>query len=1066
MSQDNSQFQHQHKLHQQAYEHGASDVQLSLGQRQLAYWKSLESLQAPGIPHGVIFQKASARFRVFAIDRFERGAYPWDRASQEDEARLFAVHLGCFASNDCYAKLSVVGQSACSQKDGKSHLLSLGSLKVCEKGSFLRNSFVLSEAMWVLGCLQRGLPVWDGYEQEREHLRALADNYLSVPLVELGDQIEAFTDFVIEALGLSDVLSGLRLRHRAWTLAAGREGDEAQRCDGMLVPQRDALAKIELLEAQRSLSLGGGSKALRDYLGENRPDIRLSIESDEGKDACALALLPAMGGLAKWSIQHSASPKKLLPMTKSEVLAANLVRKELTDNGGLQAITNTQANRGYQVIQDLVTDALVSKADALASFPRSGLALSGDAYCGKTINLLNPHLHLDNHGVVISIPTLAQAERMRKELSRKVGTQLSADDDEALYKLHRLGVVAADISTHEGLRALFSDVIGAEGGVINILKTSLANPLSNSERQALWASACDEYRQSKGLVLDVLERTGCLEVLIRRATRLKARLKAIEQSSMVFQRIIGSCDEVAVARGQAQEQEWRAERDRLVIDVQATQSDRFAFLSRYNKSKRGVKPTQSQSHERMDELERLLSGVRRAREQATLQNDEALKALSQLANESAVVRSELDEITVALHSQPGMTPSAHVMDWLNGDIHSLSSEADDPWRIEGLDDLRHRVFRSAFMLQAVFIRLESARLLQNLEFALSMLKGRYDLNKVEFSPYQIKTIWATLGMFVPVMLCLGSAAPRALRTIGEEGISLVVMGDAGLVKPGRVLGLLSRAKKAVFIGNPHSCSLGTNVPKGVRRSLMRQAGLNRDVPASESAQSVAQGVSVYGMPLGVSERTWWSGLPLRTCNVVTPLIPSLLSDVAGFGLSTNGVNHVAGDDFESGWLDVRPKGAGTWLKFERVALVRLLETLFERGVKTKQISIVVPDSDAYPVLCRTFRNRHRGLSIRHSANPQVRSWDYVILMLGGVNPASIEMSIGSGALVMGSAGMAKSGFFVIGDRGLWMRTPLMKAVSKKLTGLSLDIVQSVPRLEVSEPDSVLGFEGQAPRRAG
>jgi hypothetical protein len=174
-------------------------------------------------------------------------------------------------------------------------------------------------------------------------------------------------------------------------------------------------------------------------------------------------------------------------------------------------------------------------------------------------------------------------------------------------------------------------------------------------------------------------------------------------------------------------------------------------------------------------------------------------------------------------------------------------------------------------------------------------------------------------------------------------------------------------------------------------------------------------------------------------SVAEPMLSIMERCVYGQRLVSRGYQVEPVDEFDSGWLDIRGLARSDNVSQEGRAVVRLVDILRARGVRSHEIIVVVPTHRGRGEVKKMLLGLP-GVSVGGLDCIPKGSSEYVILVLGGESSQWGDWAIRTGSLIALPASRARRGLFVIGDRSYWSRQPLMEAASELLRSLSVDIV--------------------------
>ena len=371
------------------------------------------------------------------------------------------------------------------------------------------------------------------------------------------------------------------------------------------------------------------------------------------------------------------------------------------------------------------------------------------------------------------------------------------------------------------------------------------------------------------------------------------------------------------------------------------------------------------------------------------------------------------------------------------------------------------VFLAALRLHKSFICESWEQLYDNLRSWAALVRAPYAF---EGSECERIALWRSAFLVIPVMSTTFASARLMLDGIPAGALELTIIDEAGQAIPQAATGLLSRASRAIVIGDPLQLEPIVSLPDAIIERIAETYGGDQRFYATttngRSLQTVADRASVYGATRNVRSdgaddskvQPAVIGLPLlvhRRCIEPMFSISNAFYDEAMISATD------PPDDFERGlpfgsacWIDERsavsPDHNHTVLSQVDLAVELVLRNLRandEAGLPSPEISIITPFREAD----REIRSRlnEGGLRMRTFVRRtgtvhrfQGKEAETVIFVLGldhqhggAVKFASRRINLLNVAVTR-----AKYRLYVIGDRSLWGKAGPFADLATALAG--------------------------------
>jgi hypothetical protein len=978
-------------------------------ERLLGYWRSLEMVQRQMLPDGAPRIPDDGSILTTITEGAGTG-FPWETRP----AGMHTVYIGLFSIRKAFERIDRLNGCCPDVQESTRSNFALAAVRVLGGHGYVPGSFRLSTAAWSIGRLLTGMSVQSGFERDEGVCRAYAEKLLLSAQGDLAGLLHTLTEHLSDKLSLGDLFVARDIRHRV----ASQYGTSTSSEPALNSPFLEEIERVRTCIRSDDVP-----RALSGYLGIERPLIRMDLSSPEGQDVSAHALLPSVSGLMQWPAADR--------LSKSELLASNLIRKELSSSPGLQAIALPQGAHEHRLIREAVMESFLSKADTLAAFPRTSMAFSSTTgsparRVGQQQWMLNPHLH--GTGVAVVLSGSRDAAQMAERLSVHPGC---TDTDAQLSGFVQYGLQSIALSEHSGQNPHIDRLM-------QLLEASVGAPGTREQRLNQWADACARYRAAKLRVSACMSQVEDLPGHIKTAARLKARITGVKRSMAYVESVISELSSRSVESSPGEVDEIERERAEAIEALQVIPRKRAGLLGRF-RVRRGEEQQLMQLRKRCDELSDQLRAHKARVDAANNAVAAERVGFDQLSAELGELESDFSAVVSQLESVCDAQSLEYLRSWIRGQrADDLDTELQSAWQVDGLSEAREALMIEALRLHAVFMRLESGRLLKNLQMGWLHTQG---VSNESLSGEALANAWATLQLAAPVLVMSNETMCRACRGVGREGFDWVVQCDAGKAQPWEIAGAVYRGRAVIVIGDAHDCLSGVIAHQQIRQELAYQVGVGTEQAAAGlSAQMRAEEASLYGVLRRSGAHDEWAGIPIRAVEAgAEPMLTILERSVYGQSLASRAFQLELLDDFDSGWIDVRGPARGDWIPHEGRALVRLVEILRARGVRSSDIGVVTASHRVCTEAKKLLSASH-GCQVTTLEGISHRQREYVILVLGGGSPEWREWASSSAALIALPAAHARKGLFIIGDRSYWSTRTVLQAASRLLPSLSVDIV--------------------------
>ncbi|MBP2657043.1 MAG: hypothetical protein H6Q69_75 [Firmicutes bacterium] len=538
--------------------------------------------------------------------------------------------------------------------------------------------------------------------------------------------------------------------------------------------------------------------------------------------------------------------------------------------------------------------------------------------------------------------------------------------------------------------------------------------------------------------------------LVRRAEALKGTLDAAKQNLAFVEEKLNNSNTLYK---RISNNERKLVEDRIVIE-----RIKPGFLSRIFQPR-----TYKEWHERMvfiiDEVNKL-----RGELNAASQAVESLETAYSVAKEQlAIAENEKNQVdrqvesTLALIVEGQTLMGENFADesfWLQDDTQMQTSS---PWIFSEFQDARDELFVAAFELHRAFIDGAARVIRHNIRGALELIRGRTLTDKQEAAR---RSLWASLFMVVPVLSTTFASVSRLFGKLGKEQLGWLLIDEAGQVAPQATIGALWRAKRAIVIGDPLQIEPVVPIPPKLINAIFSQFSMQKDQWAAPyvSAQILADRTSWFGTTILSEDGEIWVGSPLRVHRRCQKPMFNISNHIAYNGLmvsTTPNERSTIGEVLGSSkWINVIGNANGKWSSDEGVIAVRILEKLFESGIKDPDVFFITPFRIVASELRQMIRKNSR---IAKKLLPSAWEWtnehigtvhtfqgkeaDTVVFVLG----APLDSSSGARRWAGGSPNLlnvavtrAKRRLYVIGSHKAWETAGYFRLLATSIPVIEAD----------------------------
>jgi hypothetical protein len=818
----------------------------------------------------------------------------------------------------------------------------------------------------------------------------------------------------------------------------------------------------ELGRARELLAEGRAPTALRRYLGAVGPAAPRNVLKEPELFADLLA--PQRTPLGRWP---SAGRKPLVALQQAAVNATLS-----SAPGDLIAVNGPPGTGKTTLLRDVVAAVVTSRAEVLATFDqpekafsRTGVTLSRSK-AKLELRAISPKLH--GFEVVVASSNNKAVENVSAELP-----SLGSITDE-LPDLRYFSSVATALRGAPSW-GLVAAVMGNAANVNRFFDTFWSDEDSGLETYLAAAagtprSMVDAMGKARAPAV-VTEEKPPANVGEARARWAEARRR--------FLAVVAECRTTVEGLQQAHMAEVRVaqvgsrceEHDRRRDTIKAEQEAAAAGVGELEVAVQGARSRAQACERELDQylkglprgLARLVQGRRdpesKARETAlraqlaesrgALRTAENVVAGAQQAHQELSERSRqlegelIDEakaLAAAQNCLAGISLTAPT-----GMRLSLAPHAErhlgTPWFDANSQAKRDEVFQAAIQLHRAFIDAAAEPIRHN----LAALKHHLWRPIGDGGPREIRDLWATFALVVPLFSTTFASVERMFRTLAPGALGWLLIDEAGQATPQAAVGGILRSDRVLVVGDPMQVEPVVTLPETFIASLCEHFELSagEDVAPAASSQTFADRASPVVATFEVRDGTRTVGLPLLVHRRCAEPMFGISNALAYENLMVQATppreSSIGAVLRESCWYHVEGTAAGHWCPEEGDVLLRMLRRLQEAGVPP-DLYVITP--------FRRVAQRARDL-LRHSPDlrafplervgtihtVQGREADAVVLLLGAPELSQLGARRWAGGrpnLLNVAVTRAKERIYVVGNHDLWGSAGCFAVLSKRL----------------------------------
>ena len=1007
----------------------------------LSAWMALEALSPQTFRNRSEFKLGQRRVLDFDIHH-----PPWMDANPRDEqaACFYQVVLGTISMERAFGRLVETYGDERPERPVADGQAILATLTVDERGVPAGSaSAAVSCFAWALPiALNRQLDRLDGWTDVRRALRTGLRACLerSDPEGELmpldGPTLGHAYEWLLEKLRLDRKL----VVPPAFCVRSPRRDAASPPPESLLL---DSFFLEDLVAARDLFLQDQAPPALRGYLQVDRPAAQLPLGSQapESLDAALRFTLPRWFPPARWP------GRGRHPLVLNQQLAVNAAMSADADRP-LLAVNGPPGTGKTTLLRDIVAANVVGRAEAMASFEQPSDAFS--RYVANVVEVDGRRL-----GYYPVAPEIRGFEMLVVSSNNKAVENVTAE-------LPDMGAIAEDAVSLRYLKTVSDSVLRPRKtwGLMAAVLGSGAN--RRAFRESFW------WDRDAGLYhyLDFIR--------LPRPERTPRRRKDSARPVILNERPPGNPAD-AQARWQKARQLFREART-AVRDHAARLQSVWDFMVRDSVRDRRQRELRVRRERHQASRPGWLASIVRTRryrewrqEGRQIERETAAAKQAHAEAGEAFIRAApllLRDLKAEPPASPGPSGAPLPADWFEAVRVALGDRLMDrtfaaaghaeqqlrtPWFDVHGHRLRDDLFVAAMQLHRAFIDGAAQQLRTNLGLLMDVFAGR----RVNFSTRDDRAqLWASLFLVTPVASSTFASVRRMLDGLPPESLGWLLVDEAGQAVPQSAVGALTRARRAVVVGDPLQIEPVVTLPDGFAPKIFEHFDVDAEVFSAPEAsvQTLADAAGPFAGHLGPEK----VGVPLLVHRRCAEPMFSISNRVAYDGLIVSCVRErpspirdILG---ESQWFDVRGPVSGDgekWCEEEGSCAVSLLARL-EALHREPDVHIITPfrvvqDRLRQRVLASGVlakvgiveKDQARWLRDRVGTvhTFQGREAEAVILVLGAPEYGHQGARMWAGGrpnLLNVAVSRAKSVLYVIGHRAAWRTAGCFRVLDELL----------------------------------
>lgn len=373
-----------------------------------------------------------------------------------------------------------------------------------------------------------------------------------------------------------------------------------------------------------------------------------------------------------------------------------------------------------------------------------------------------------------------------------------------------------------------------------------------------------------------------------------------------------------------------------------------------------------------------------------------------------------------------------------------------PWLDAAVQRARDDVFVAAMALHKAFIDAAAGPLRHNLGAMMNVLGGASlgDSEKDQLIP----DLWSSLFLVVPALSTTFASVDRMLGDLPPGSLGWLLIDEAGQALPQAAVGALTRARRAVIVGDPVQIPPVVTLPESLTAAIHRRFGADPDpfnAPGA-SAQTLADSATPYRAEFVGKMGSRTVGVPLLVHRRCADPMFAVANQVAYEGMMVQAKASAASPIAQvlgpSRWIDVLGSAQDKWSPEEGEAVITLLARLVAARVEL-DLYIVTP----FVAVADGLRRRIVETGVLGPAVADAVAWvrervgtvhtvqgreaEAVIFVLGAPLPQQAGARGWAGGqpnLLNVAVTRAKEALYVVGSRERWRTAGVFSVLASRL----------------------------------
>lgn len=725
----------------------------------------------------------------------------------------------------------------------------------------------------------------------------------------------------------------------------------------------------------------------------------------------------------------------------AQLAAMNTALFELNE-GGIMGINGPPGTGKTTLLSDIVAEVIVRRAKRLADFNNTLLFMPAQRINRASDFLMHYPIKtavFDDAGIVVASNNNAAVENISKELPQK--TKIHVDfahadyfsrHTKSLIEKESWGLLAVALGNSEN-RKLFKSSFWFNADSQESFSQYLGSIYNNKENLDQTPFYQEKFQGAKMKLTQLLQEFDAFRIsassfhslLSIQLSDLKEKAKLEKNWNELKEGALKLSHDMSKLEEEHSQHRARLEEIKEVISLHNLDRPSLFFLQKLfntNSFKQWKGPLQ----QHLVELNQYVINISESREglqrlKAKLRDNES--GQKSLQEALALIEKRLSNYLKqkeALHSRYGIAysnlPDENLYKAFSdnkADFHKSN-----PWSSEKLNKLRSEIFLTSLKIHEYAVLSNAKQFRNNINILLEMLDGKATVSK------EIATsVWKTLFFLVPVISTSLASVSRLFKNLEENSIGWLLLDEAGQAPIQSAVGIISRSKRSVIIGDPLQIEPVITTPPKLTEILNRPYNNEPTwFPGLSSVQQLADRATMKGTDMRQSEDiTIWTGFPLRTHRRCADPMFSIANHIA---YSDQMVKATMEDNVSlpigpSAWFHV----AGTTVENKHVIKeeIELLKAKIELLGDTENIFVISPFKTVAERCSMELSTIFPKVKCGTIHTFQGKEAKIVFLILGS-DPKKEGARIWASAkpnMLNVALTRAKNHFYLIGNRTLW-----------------------------------------------